>query len=71
MKVNIGTLVITDDQAFGVGLAEGEFRKGTRKEIKDRLLAVVTGHLNELAAPVSEMTKNFDLAGGSAEIFDD
>ena len=66
MKVNIGTLEITDEQAFGVGLAEGEFRKGTRREIKERLLILVTDHLNELAAPVAEMTKNFDLSNGDS-----
>lgn len=61
MRVNIGTLDITDEQAYGVGLAEGEFRKGTRKEIKDRLVTLVTDHLDELAAPVAELTKQFSL----------
>ncbi len=62
MKVNIGTLEITDEQAFGVGLANGEFRRGTRKEIKDRLLSLVNANLIELAAPVAELTKQFGLS---------
>lgn len=61
MRLNIGTLEITDEQAYGVGLAEGEFRKGTRKEIKERLIALVAGYLDELAAPVAELTEKFDL----------
>ncbi len=61
MRLNIGTLEITDEQAYGVGLAEGQFRKGTRKEIKHRLVALVNGYLDELAAPVAELTEKFDL----------
>ncbi len=61
MKVNIGTLEITDEQLFGIGLAGGEFRKATRKEVKDLLVGVVNGYLSNAAGPVEDLTERFAL----------
>ena len=61
MKVNIGTLEITDEQLYGIGLADGSFRKATRNEVKDKLLFLVTSYLEGAASPVAELTKKFAL----------
>ena len=62
MKVNIGTLEITDEQLYGIGLVEGEFRKATRREVSALLNQLVTEKLNELAEPVAQLTKAYNLS---------
>ena len=59
MKVNIGTLEITDEQLYGIGLADGSFRKATRAEVKDKLLFLVGAYLDGAAAPVKELTEQY------------
>ena len=67
MKVNIGTLEITDEQLVGIALAGGEFRKATRKEVKDKLLSVTNNYLKAAATPVTELTEQYTLVSDDGD----
>ena len=74
MRINLGTIVLTDDQLYGIGLAQGEFRKATRNEIKVHLMGLITKDLGQVAEPVAGLTAQYELTEppeDTDEIFDD
>ena len=74
MRVNLGTIVLTDDQLYGIGLVQGEFRKATRSEVKTRLVGLIAVDLAVVAEPVAGLTAQYELTEPSEdtdEIFPD
>ena len=61
MRVNIGTIEVSDNELYGIALREtGEMRKATRHEVKGLLVTLVESYMEGAGVEVAEMRAKFD-----------